>query len=84
MSLYDPRRAATGGDVYTLNREGMAVTLMGRRIKYKTPFVLGNDVAGPVTRVGTEVRDYEVGDEVYARPRDLCIRIVVVMSLPSA
>src|SRR5207244_8857141 len=42
-------------------------------LKYKTPFVLGHDVAGVVTRVGADVRDYKVGDEVYARPRDLRI-----------
>ena len=37
-------------------------------LKYKTPFVLGHDVAGVVTEVGADVRDYKVGDEVYARP----------------
>jgi NADPH:quinone reductase-like Zn-dependent oxidoreductase len=42
-------------------------------LKYKTPFVLGHDVAGVVTRTGAEVRDYKVGDEIYARPRDLRI-----------
>ena len=42
-------------------------------LKYKTPFVLGHDVAGVVTRVGADVRDYKVGDEVYSRPRDLRI-----------
>ncbi len=42
-------------------------------LKYRTPFVLGHDVAGIVTQVGAEVRDYKVGDEVYARPRDLRI-----------
>lgn len=42
-------------------------------LKYKKPFVLGHDVAGIVTQVGAEVRDYKVGDEVYARPRDLRI-----------
>jgi NADPH:quinone reductase-like Zn-dependent oxidoreductase len=42
-------------------------------LKYKTPFVLGHDVAGVVTEVGAEVRDYYVSDEVYARPRDLRI-----------
>ena len=35
--------------------------------------MLGHDVAGVVTRVGSFVRDFEVGDEVYARPRDLRI-----------
>ena len=44
-----------------------------RLLKYQTPFVLGHDVAGVVTRVGAGVRDFQVGDEVYARPRDLRI-----------
>jgi NADPH:quinone reductase-like Zn-dependent oxidoreductase len=44
-----------------------------RLLKYRTPFVLGHDVAGVVTRVGSAVRDFHVGDEVYARPRDLRI-----------
>jgi NADPH:quinone reductase-like Zn-dependent oxidoreductase len=42
-------------------------------LKYKTPFILGHDVAGVVTRIGAEVRDFAVGDEVFARPRDLRI-----------
>ena len=42
-------------------------------LKYKLPFVLGHDVAGVVTRVGSAVHGLEVGDEVYARPRDLRI-----------
>lgn len=42
-------------------------------LKYPLPFVLGHDVAGVVTQVGAEVRDFKVGDEVYSRPRDLRI-----------
>ncbi|MBA0047267.1 NADP-dependent oxidoreductase [Mycobacteroides sp. LB1] len=42
-------------------------------LKYKTPFVLGHDVAGVIVQVGAGVRDFTVGDEVYARPRDLHI-----------
>jgi NADPH:quinone reductase-like Zn-dependent oxidoreductase len=42
-------------------------------IKYKKPFVLGHDVSGVVTKVGSGVRDFQVGDEVYSRPRDLRI-----------
>jgi NADPH:quinone reductase-like Zn-dependent oxidoreductase len=42
-------------------------------LKYKPPFVIGHDVAGMVTKVGATVRDFKVGDEVYARPRDLRI-----------
>ena len=39
-------------------------------LPYKTPFVLGHDVAGVVTKVGTLVQQFKVGDEVYARPAD--------------
>ncbi|CBG74671.1 MULTISPECIES: NADP-dependent oxidoreductase [Streptomyces] len=42
-----------------------------RLLKYELPFVLGHDVAGIVTQVGPTVRGLTVGDEVYARPRDL-------------
>lgn len=42
-------------------------------LKYKTPFVLGHDVAGVITEVGSQVRTFKVGDEVYSRPRDLRI-----------
>jgi NADPH:quinone reductase-like Zn-dependent oxidoreductase len=42
-------------------------------LKYKPPFVLGHDLAGVVTAHGREVHDFEVGNEVYARPRDLRI-----------
>jgi NADPH:quinone reductase-like Zn-dependent oxidoreductase len=42
-------------------------------LKYKTPFVIGHDVAGVVTQIGSVVRNLKVGDEVYARPRDLRI-----------
>jgi NADPH:quinone reductase-like Zn-dependent oxidoreductase len=37
-------------------------------LPYRPPFILGNDVAGVVVRVGTRVRKYKPGDEVYARP----------------
>jgi len=42
-------------------------------LKYKPPFVIGHDVAGVVTQVGAAITDFKVGDEVYARPRDLRI-----------
>jgi NADPH:quinone reductase-like Zn-dependent oxidoreductase len=37
-------------------------------LPYRRPFVLGNDVAGVVARVGARVREFKPGDEVYARP----------------
>ena len=42
-------------------------------LPYKRPFPLGHDVAGVITQVGPDVRDFKVGDEIYARPRDLRI-----------
>lgn len=39
-------------------------------LPYKPPFVLGHDVAGVVTKVGSSVSKFKVGDEVYARPAD--------------
>lgn len=42
-------------------------------LPYRTPFVLGHDVAGVVVRVGERVRQFKEGDEVYARPDDFRI-----------
>jgi NADPH:quinone reductase-like Zn-dependent oxidoreductase len=39
-------------------------------LPYRPPFILGHDVAGIVVRVGSNVRRFKPGDEVYARPRD--------------
>jgi NADPH:quinone reductase-like Zn-dependent oxidoreductase len=39
-----------------------------RILPYRVPFVLGNDMAGRVVRVGPAVRSFAPGDEVYARP----------------
>jgi len=39
-------------------------------LPYKTPLVLGHDVAGVVVKVGAHVQRFKVGDEVYARPAD--------------
>ena len=42
-------------------------------LPYRRPFTLGHDVAGVVIAIGAEVTGFVVGDEVYARPRDLRI-----------
>jgi NADPH:quinone reductase-like Zn-dependent oxidoreductase len=41
-----------------------------RFLPYRTPFILGHDVAGRVVRIGSNVRRFKAGDEIYARPRD--------------
>lgn len=42
-------------------------------LAYRPPFALGHDLAGVVTRVGAGVTGFAVGDEVYAKVRDLRI-----------
>src|SRR6266568_2003990 len=37
-------------------------------LPYRLPLILGNDVAGVVVGVGSRVRRFKLGDEVYARP----------------
>lgn len=38
-------------------------------VKYKMPLILGNDFSGVVTKIGAKVTRFNVGDEIYARPR---------------
>lgn len=42
-------------------------------LPYKLPLILGHDVAGVVVKVGPSVRQFKLGDEVYARPDDFRI-----------
>jgi len=37
-------------------------------LPYRLPLILGNDLAGVVVRVGSAVRRFQPGDQVYARP----------------
>ena len=39
-------------------------------LPYRPHFILGHDLAGTVVRVGSKVRKFKPGDDVYARPRD--------------
>lgn len=42
-------------------------------LPYKIPLVLGHDVAGVIIKVGLRVKNFKVGDEVYARASDFHI-----------
>jgi NADPH:quinone reductase-like Zn-dependent oxidoreductase len=42
-------------------------------LPYKAPFILGHDVAGIITKVGSGVSKFKVGDQIYARPADFRI-----------
>lgn len=39
-------------------------------LPYKMPLILGHDVAGIIIKVGSKVKNFKIGDEVYARPAD--------------
>ena len=59
-------RAASVNPLDVMVRNGAFKQVLG----YRRPFTLGHDVAGTVTEVGDDVTSFEVGDEVWARPRD--------------
>lgn len=42
-------------------------------LPYKFPLILGHDLAGIVTKIGSKVNRFKVGDEVFARPADFQI-----------
>jgi NADPH:quinone reductase-like Zn-dependent oxidoreductase len=42
-------------------------------LPYKFPLILGHDVAGKITKVGSKVSQFKVGDEVFSRPADFRI-----------
>ena len=56
-------RAASVNPLDVKIRDGKLKTLL----KYRFPLVLGNDLAGVVSEVGTQVTRFKKGDAVYAR-----------------
>jgi len=79
MEAGDAPEPAVGGHDVLVDVHAAGVNLLDARIRdgvfklflpYKAPFTLGHDVAGVVSRVGSAVTRFSVGDEVYARPRD--------------
>lgn len=42
-------------------------------LPYQMPLILGHDLAGKIVQVGPQVKHFQVGDEVFARPSDFRI-----------
>lgn len=66
-----------GPDDVLVQVHAAGVNLLDSRIRdgafklilpFRLPIILGNDVAGVVVRIGSRVRRFKPGDEVYARP----------------
>lgn len=79
MRLVEVQQPELRDDDVLIEVHAASVNLLDSKIKsgefkrilpYKLPLVLGHDVAGVVVRVGSRVRQFKVGDEVYARPQD--------------
>ena len=82
MRLGEMPSPEVGDDDVLIEVHATGLNLLDSKIKagefklllpYRFPLVLGHDVAGIVTRVGSRVRQFKAGDEVYARPADFRI-----------
>lgn len=80
--LGDVPEPAPGPDDVLVEVEAAGLNLLDSKLRagefkpilpYKTPLVLGHDLAGMVVKVGANVRRFKPGDAVYARPRDFQI-----------
>jgi NADPH:quinone reductase-like Zn-dependent oxidoreductase len=79
LRLADMPEPVLGDNDVLVEVHAAGVNLLDSKIKtgefklilpYRGPFILGHDVAGKVVRVGSKVRKFKPGDDVYARPRD--------------
>lgn len=79
LHLTEVSNPTLNDDEVLVQIQAAAVNLLDSKIRdgefklflpYKTPFVLGHDVAGVVSKVGSKVTKFKVGDAVYARPAD--------------
>ena len=79
MQAGEAGEPAVGDDEVLVAIQAAGVNLLDAKVRdgefklflpYKAPFVLGHDLAGVVTRVGSAVKRFRVGDEVYGRVRD--------------
>jgi NADPH:quinone reductase-like Zn-dependent oxidoreductase len=79
LRLGDMPDPEVGDDDVLVQVHAAGLNLLDSKIKsgefklflpYRMPLVLGHDVAGVVLRVGSRVRRFKAGDEVYARAAD--------------
>ena len=79
LRLADMPDPEIGANDVLVRVEATAINLLDSKVRdgefklflpYRPPFILGHDLAGTVLRVGGNVRQFKVGDEVYGRPRD--------------
>lgn len=79
LRLVDMPEPVPGPDDVLVEVEAAGLNLLDSKIRngefkpilpYKTPLVLGHDLAGKVVKVGANVPRFKPGDAVYARPRD--------------
>lgn len=79
IRLADMPEPQVGADDVLIRIHATAINLLDSKVRdgefklflpYKPPFILGHDLAGTIVRVGTNVRGFKAGDEVYSRPRD--------------
>lgn len=79
LRLADMPEPEVGANDVLVRIQATAVNLLDSKVRdgefklilpYRLPFILGHDLAGTVLRVGTNVRQFKVGDAVFARPRD--------------
>ena len=79
LRLAELPEPAMGADDVIVEIHAAGVNLLDSKIRdgefkiflpYRTPFILGHDIAGKVVSTGEKVRRFKVGDEVYARVRD--------------
>lgn len=77
--LHEMPEPKVGDDDVLIRIHAASVNVLDLKIKsgefklilpYRFPLILGNDLAGTVVRAGAGVRNFNPGDEVYARPDD--------------
>lgn len=77
LTLTDVAMPIVGDHDVLVEIQAAGVNLLDAKIRdgefklvlpYKFPLILGNDVAGVVTQVGSRVSTFKAGDAVYARP----------------